>query len=57
MKPKDERVLPVDLEEAIANLVDYNWEDEERDFQENPDPRHIFVDIKKIHEWLQARWK
>jgi len=41
--------------EAIRSIIEYNWQDEERDFEENPpdegyEESHIFTALKKLNQ-------
>lgn len=56
--PKPE--LDDDIRESISNIVDYNFEDEELDFNEmaaDNEPgwhpnKHIFSDLRRVKDWL-----
>jgi hypothetical protein len=40
-----------ELKAAIRAVVDYNWEDERRDYQEHGgDPNHIFTTLQALDE-------
>jgi hypothetical protein len=42
--------LPV---QDLRALLDYNWSSEARDYQENPDDRHIFLAMRRLYDWLE----
>jgi hypothetical protein len=42
------------LRDALANLVNYNYADEERDAEENGMEGHIFADIQRLDAWLRS---
>jgi hypothetical protein len=48
----DDDELPV---QDLRALLDYNWPSEARDYQENPDDRHIFLSMKRLYDWLDSR--
>lgn len=39
---------------AIRELVTYNWASEQADYEQNPSEDHIFLEMLKIHEWLET---
>lgn len=46
------KVTPEFLEQ-LEDLIQYVWEDEEKDWEESERPdNHIFVKIKKLNDWL-----
>jgi hypothetical protein len=45
-----------EIHDLIQHLVNYNWRDEERDYQEMDEPTgHIFEGLQKIQEWLDKQ--
>lgn len=41
--------------ESLAALLDYNWNDEERDYHENGrDPNHVFVHLMRLKSYLDV---
>lgn len=48
--------VPSIVVEAIAALVDYLLDDEERHFQGTCDvnQRHIYHDVRAVHSWLES---
>jgi hypothetical protein len=47
--------LPRHILEAFEKIVDYMWNDEERDYEEKDRPEdHIFASLSTIHDWLRA---
>lgn len=45
-----------DLEAAIRSLIDYNWKDELRDFEEHvhdDDGTHVFRTLVSLDNWVQ----
>jgi hypothetical protein len=52
------RTVPADVVESIHRLVVYLWYDheEERHWLESDEPEaHIFEDVKKVSDWLDAK--
>ena len=55
--------VPAGVINAISEVVSYNWDDEERDYQDNcsddPDDNqragHIFESLRMIRDWLDSR--
>ena len=41
-----------EVREAIGKVVAYNWSDEMADFNENPDPSHIYLQLRVLHAHL-----
>ena len=55
------KCMPVGTFKALCKIVDYMWEDEERNYNENSsyygdmvdEPRnHIFTEIKKLKKYI-----
>jgi len=43
------------MKNKIQNIIDYLFEDEKRNFEENDKPKnHIFNDIKYVEDWLNS---
>ena len=52
---------PIVVLRAMRAIVDYNWQDEQRDFEEQQscgdladESYHIFSSLKIVDEWLAA---
>ena len=51
-----------EITDSISRIVDYNWNDEERDFEEmlrqgeviEDDENHIFTHLRRVREWLDS---
>ena len=47
--------MPDDVRSSVADLVAYSYAEEERDYVQDGENRpHIFTDIQRIQEWLEA---
>ena len=47
-----------EIRDSVQRLVDYNWQDEQRDYEggswEGPIEGHIFFHIMRLQDWLEA---
>lgn len=41
-----------EVREAMHKVVAYNWDEELADFNENPDPGHIYHQLRILHAHL-----
>jgi hypothetical protein len=58
LNERDGVPLPLKIEEAINELLDYLWDDERKDFQDAADDRkqiHVFPSLVLIRRWLTNR--
>jgi hypothetical protein len=53
------RYIPIreQIAEAVQRIVDYNWDDEARDYEEHREDgeAHIFSDLSLVRNWLGVR--
>ena len=54
-KKKTLLTLAPDVRAALETLLPYLWEDEKRNFAEQPGPLHIFPKLQRIREWIEER--
>lgn len=47
--------LAPDIRDALVALLTYLWEDEKRNYKEEPGPPHIFPKLQRIREWLDEQ--
>ena len=48
--------VPRSVNHAIENVLDYLWEDEAKNFQDNPCIGHIYRSLAVIQCWLDGSW-
>jgi hypothetical protein len=46
--------LPQNVRTDLQALLDYNWSSEAADYERNPDPRHIFLAMTRLRDFLAA---
>jgi hypothetical protein len=46
--------IPVQVRTDLVALLDYDWSSEERDYEANPDDRHVFLAMQRLLEWLDG---
>lgn len=46
--------LPQSVGSALSAVLQYCWQSEIRDFEEQPDAAHIFIQILHLSRWLAA---
>lgn len=52
LKIKSRRLLDENLKELIGKLIEYNWIEEKKHYEENPTKNHIFLIIKALKKLL-----
>jgi len=40
--------------DALAEVINYNWDAEEADYADNPGENHIFVSLRRLREMLES---
>ena len=53
-KPRREQTpgLPQPPRDALEQVLNYLWNDEERSFEEDPGEHHLFRALRHVREWL-----
>ena len=50
--------IPPEIRTAIADVINYNWADEERDFTEHGgealQPRHVYLKLRRLQRYLET---
>lgn len=56
---KSAKSVPRHIRQSIRKILDYNWADELRDFEEHVEdgPDHIFSTLVTVDNWLYGRNK
>lgn len=44
--------IPPAIAEALRNLIEYNWADEEADWRRDPAENHVFPALQALRAWL-----
>lgn len=44
--------IPPRIAAYLRDLIDYNWDDEKADYDDNPDNAHVFVGLNALRAWL-----
>lgn len=49
-------LCPINVVEAIDRIVQYDWQVEQRDYEEQGMPKegHVFLDMKIVNDWLRG---
>lgn len=55
--------VPRKVLRAMRDIVEYNWADERRDYEEavrsgdlpDPDGNHVFVSLQRVDKWLRKQ--